>query len=68
MNCVTENGLCRSPADLYDEALMQPKLRKAYKANDEAVLAAYGLPQNTAESEIVAFLFKKYAELTGGKQ
>lgn len=55
-----------SLADLYDETLMPPELRKAHKANDKAVLAAYGLPQSAAESEIVAFLFKKYAELTGG--
>lgn len=64
MNCVTENGLCRSPADLYNEALMQPKLRKAHKTNDEAVLAAYRLPKNAAESDIVRFF--KYVELTGG--
>lgn len=57
-----------SLADLYDETLMPPELRKAHKANDEAVLVAYGLPKNTTESDIVAFLFKKYAELTGGKQ
>lgn len=57
-----------SLADLYDETLMPPELRKAHKANDDAVLAAYGLPKNASESEIVAFLFKKYAELTGGKQ
>lgn len=53
-----------SLADLYDETLMPPELRKAHKANDKAVLAAYGLPKNAAESEIVTFLFKKYAELT----
>lgn len=55
-----------SLADLYDETLMPPELRKAHKANDEAVLAAYGLPKNATESEIVSFLFKKNAELTGG--
>lgn len=53
-----------SLADLYDETLMPPELRKAHKANDEAVLAAYGLPKNVVESDIVAFLFKRYAELT----
>ena len=31
-----------SLADLYDETAMPPELRKAHKANDEAVLAAYG--------------------------
>lgn len=53
-----------SLADLYDETLMPPELRKAHKANDAAVLAAYGLPKNAAESEIVAFLFERYGELT----
>lgn len=53
-----------SLADLYDETLMPPELRKAHKANDEAVLAAYELPKSTSENDIVAFLFKKYAELT----
>ena len=47
---------------------MPKELFKAHKANDEVVLAAYGLPKKATESEIEAFLFKKYAELTGGKQ
>lgn len=55
-----------SLADLYDDLSMPDELRKAHKENDKAVLAAYGLPKNATESEIVAFLFKKYAELTNG--
>ena len=41
---------------------MPPDLRAAHEANDRAVLAAYGLAPNTPEPEIVAHLFKLYAE------
>ena len=34
----------------------------AHEANDHAVLAAYGLAPDTPEPEIVAHLFKLYAE------
>ena len=53
-----------SLADLYDEAVMPPELRKAHRANDAAVLEAYGFPKDATESEIVARLFKMYQELT----
>ena len=53
-----------SLADLYDENTMPIELRKAHKANDQAVLAAYGFPKDIAESEIVAELMKMYQELT----
>ena len=53
-----------SLADLYDELTMPPELRKAHQDNDRTVLAAYGLPKNATEEEIVAFLFKMYRELT----
>ena len=53
-----------SLAVLYDEALMPPELRKAHKANDAAVLEAYGFPKDASESQIVAELFKLYQELT----
>ena len=43
---------------------MPPDLRAAHEANDRAVLAAYGLKPNTPEPEIVAHLFKLYAEKT----
>ena len=51
-----------SLADLYDPLTMPIELRKARAANDAAVLAAYGLKPDTPEPEIVAHLFKLYAE------
>ena len=53
-----------SLADLYDPLTMPADLRAAHTANDHAVLAAYGLAPDTSEPEIVAHLFKLYAELT----
>ena len=53
-----------SLADLYDEMAMPPELRKAHRANDVAVLEAYGFPKDATESDIVARLFKMYQELT----
>ena len=53
-----------SLADLYDEVAMPPELRKAHRANDAAVLEAYGFPKDASESDIVARLFKIYQELT----
>ena len=53
-----------SLADLYDETLMPPELRKAHRANDAAVLEAYGFPKDATESDIVARLFKMYQELS----
>ena len=41
---------------------MPPDLRAAHEAKDRAVLAAYGLAHDTPEPEIVALLFKLYAE------
>ena len=52
-----------SLADLYDEAAMPPELRKAHKANDDAVMAAYGFNLTLSENEIVAELFKMYQEM-----
>ena len=49
-------------ADLYDDLLMEPDLRAAHKANDKAVLEAYGLKANASESEIVAHLMQLYVE------
>ena len=54
-----------SLADLYDDVTMPPELRRAHRANDAAVLEAYGFPKDATESEIVARLFKMYQELTG---
>ena len=53
-----------SLADLYDSLTMPPELRKAHRANDAAVLEAYGFPKDATESDIVARLFKMYQELT----
>ena len=49
-----------SLADLYDELTMPFELQKAHRANDAAVLEAYGFPKDATESEIVAELFKLY--------
>lgn len=49
-------------ADLYDDTFMPQDLRNAHKANDKAVLEAYGLKANSSESEIVAHLMKLYVE------
>ncbi len=57
-----------SLADLYDETLMPPELRKAHQANDRAVMAAYGFNTKMTESECVAELFKMYEKLTKEKK
>ena len=56
-----------SLADLYDPDLMPIELRKAHRANDAAVLEAYGFPKDASESEIVARLFNMYQELTANQ-
>ena len=53
-----------SLADLYDETVMPPELRKAHQANDRAVMTAYGFSTKMTESECVAELFKMYEKLT----
>ena len=53
-----------SLADLYDELAMPIELRKAHRANDAAVLEAYGFPKDVSEAEIVARLFQMYQEFT----
>lgn len=52
-----------SLADLYDELTMPAELRRAHRANDAAVLEAYGFPKDASEAEIVARLFKMYQDL-----
>jgi hypothetical protein len=57
-------------ADLYDDTFMPADLRKAHRANDEAVLAAYGWTSTRghaplSEEEIVARLFELYEKLRG---
>ena len=56
-----------SLADLYDEAAMPPALRKAHRANDKAVLAAYNLPADITESACVAELFARYRAMAAGE-
>lgn len=54
-----------SLADLYDDAVMPPELRKAHQANDKAVMEAYGFwGKLNSESECVAELMKMYTEIT----
>jgi hypothetical protein len=50
-------------ADMYGNLILFPDLMKAHKANDAAVLEAYGFPKDATESDIVARLFKMYQEL-----
>jgi len=52
-----------SLADLYDETLMPPELRKAHHSNDFAVMAAYGFDKKITENECVAELMKIYQKL-----
>ena len=55
-----------SLADLYNEALMPPELRKAHQANDRAVMAAYGFSvKDMTEAACVAELMKMYQSLVG---
>ena len=54
-----------SLADLYDDLTMPADLRKAHKANDRAVMKAYGFKSSMTESEIVAELFKLYQKKVG---
>ena len=53
--------------DLYDESLMPIELRSAHRANDAAVMAAYGFRRDMSETDVVAELFKMYKELTTNK-
>ncbi len=52
-----------SLADLYDPDLMPYELRRAHRANDAAVLEAYGFPKDATETEMVAQLFKMYQDI-----
>ena len=56
-----------SLAVLYDDLTMPVELRKAHRANDAAVMEAYGFRKDMAEPEIVAELFRRYKELTNNK-
>ncbi|MDY3297780.1 type IIL restriction-modification enzyme MmeI [Selenomonas sp.] len=52
-----------SLADLYDDVFMPKDLREAHRANDRAVLRAYGLPVTITESDCVAELMRCYEAL-----
>jgi hypothetical protein len=54
-------------ADLYDISIMPDDLRAAHRANDRAVMAAYGFAPDMAEAGIVARLMERYARLAGGQ-
>ena len=55
-----------SLADLYGETMyLFSDLLEAHRANDYAVMQAYGFPAKMTESECVAELFKLYERLTG---
>ncbi len=54
-------------ADLYDEVLMPPELRQAHRANDRAVMQAYGFSTKMTEADCVAALMKMYEKLTKPK-
>ncbi|MCD8006928.1 MAG: methylase [Oscillospiraceae bacterium] len=57
-----------SLADLYDEAVMPPELRKAHQYNDIAVMQAYGFSsKEMTESGCVAELMRMYREMTEEK-
>ena len=57
-----------SLADLYDDTVMPPELRKAHQANGRAVMEAYGFwGKLNTESECVAELMKMYQRLSEGK-
>ena len=59
-----------SLADLYDERTMPPELRKAHRANDDAVMRAYGFTRHYEDDtfhdeDIVINLMYMYQDLTG---
>ena len=53
-----------SLADLYDELNMPPELRAAHRANDYAVMLAYGFKKDITESECTGELMKMYKGMT----
>jgi type I restriction-modification system DNA methylase subunit len=61
---VREKYPTSSLADLYDPLSMPKDLVDAHNALDRLVLSAYGLKSDATEADILANLFKRYAELT----
>ena len=56
-----------SLADLYDEVLMPKELREAHRANNRAVMRAYGFSLKMTEPDCVAALMQRYEAFTTGK-
>ena len=56
-----------SLAILYDDIVMPNDLLEAHRANDRAVMQAYGFPIKMTESECVAELMKMYEKLAQEK-
>lgn len=57
-----------SLADLYDQVLMPPELRKAHQRNDQAVMRAYGFSiKDTTEERCVAELMRMYQDIIENK-
>ena len=52
-----------SLADLYSNLILFPDLLKAHRANDAAVMEAYGFRKDMTEREIVTELFRMYQKL-----
>ena len=55
-----------SLADLYGANSTPPALARAHQKLDEAVLRAFDLPISATEEEMLARLFERYEEATGG--
>ena len=53
-----------SLADLYDAVLMPKELREAHRANDRAVMNAYGFDISMTEEDCVTELLKLYSDLS----
>ena len=53
-----------SLADLYDAVLMPKELREAHRANDRAVMTAYGFDISMTEEDCVTELLKLYSDLS----
>lgn len=53
-----------SLADLYDTVLMPKELREAHRANDRAVMKAYGFDISMTEEDCVTELLKLYSDFS----
>ncbi len=53
-------------ADMYGALYLYPELMNAHRANDRAVMEAYGFAKDMCENEMIAELLKMYQKLVGG--